>query len=261
MSFLDDIIDIGSSLFNVATSSGVVGGLVRSTALGFLVNQVNDSTKKENTVPEQARPEAATTPDYGVREQVDPDTNHAIPVVYGTAFLGGIVTDAVLTNDNLTMWYCITVCEKTGALINGSPSVITFEELYWNGNKVSMSGDGVRAVRLIDDDGNVSTKIENCVELYFYNGGSNSPTNLTGFVGQTQPAHAVFPNWSVSHTMDDLVFCLVKVNYNRTAGFTGLGRLEFKIRNSMSQPGDVLNDYMTNTRYGAGIGTAEIYSV
>jgi hypothetical protein len=29
----------------------------------------------------------------------------------------------------------------------------------------------------------------------------------------------------------------------------------------MSQPGDVLFDYMTNTRYGAGINEQEIYKI
>jgi hypothetical protein len=61
--------------------------------------------------------------------------------------------------------------------------------------------------------------------------------------------------------MDNLVFAVVSVEYNKERNVTSLGELEFKITNSMTLPGDVLNDYMKNTRYGAGLTDAEIYSV
>jgi hypothetical protein len=37
--------------------------------------------------------------------------------------------------------------------------------------------------------------------------------------------------------------------------------MRFKIQNSMTLPGDCIYDYMTNTRYGAGIDPAEINSL
>jgi hypothetical protein len=58
--------------------------------------------------------------------------------------------------------------------------------------------------------------------------------------------------------MNDLIFALVRVDYNREKNVTGLGDVTFEVSNSMFLPGDVLNDYMTNTRYGAGIASAEI---
>ena len=58
--------------------------------------------------------------------------------------------------------------------------------------------------------------------------------------------------------MDDLVFALIKVEYNKEKGITGIGNIEFKLKNSMTDPGDVINDYLTNSRYGAGIPAEEI---
>jgi hypothetical protein len=60
--------------------------------------------------------------------------------------------------------------------------------------------------------------------------------------------------------MSDLVFCIIKLTYNKEKDITGLGNIEFKMTNSMTLPGDVMQDYMTNTRYGAGISNTEIYS-
>jgi hypothetical protein len=58
--------------------------------------------------------------------------------------------------------------------------------------------------------------------------------------------------------MNDLIFAVVKVDYNREKNVTGIGDLLFHVDNTMKLPGDVLYDYMTNTRYGAGITATEI---
>jgi hypothetical protein len=60
--------------------------------------------------------------------------------------------------------------------------------------------------------------------------------------------------------MNELIFSVVRVEYSREKNVTGIGDLKFHIQNSMFLPGDVLYDYMTNTRYGAGIAQAEILS-
>ena len=58
--------------------------------------------------------------------------------------------------------------------------------------------------------------------------------------------------------MNDTLFAIVKVTYSRDKGVTGMPNMMFTITNSMKLPGDVLYDYMTNTRYGAGIDSANI---
>jgi hypothetical protein len=258
-SFLDDIVNVGSSIWDWATGSSISAGTARAAGLAYLLKEVQDSINKDN-----ARPEKQTTyvPDYGVREQIDPDTEHKIPVVYGTAVAGGAITDAVMTNSNQTMWYCITLSEQTGVIYGtNQQSQISFEAVYWNETQVNFRSNGITATSLTDDNGNASSDIDGLVEFYFFSGGSNKPVKLSGYSqGNGQAANQLFPGWTTSHTMNDLVFALVKVTYNKEKNITGLGNIQFKLKNTMSQPGDCLYDYMTNTRYGAGITPEEIYS-
>lgn len=256
MSFLDDIVDVGSSVWSAITGPGVGASIARAGALGYMLKEVTASINKENQKPEAA---ASNKPDPGVREQVDPDTNHAIPVVYGTAVLGGIVTDAVLSADNKTMWYCITICEKTGNLLSGAASTLSFERIYWDQNEVIFASDGITVSSFRSEDGVVSDNPNGLVKFYCFSGGSTSPVPPLGYPdGGLANAYALFPNWTTNHTMNNLVFALVKVEYNKEKGITGIGNIEFKIKNSMTDPGDVINDYLTNTRYGAGIAAEEI---
>jgi uncharacterized Fe-S cluster protein YjdI len=258
MSFLDTLFDFGASALNLLTSNSTGGAIARAVGSAIILNQTQDTVKKENTVPVTAQTQNATQPDLGVREQVDPDTNNSIPVVYGTAFTGGIVTDAVMTGDNLVMWYCLTICERTGNLINGTPSVINIDAVYWNQNEVIFQSDGVTVNSFKDEDGGISTNPNGLIEMHFYNNGSSSQVFPLGTSGSSIPAYSRFPNWTGSHTMNQLVFCLVKVTYSKEKQITGLGNLEFKVRNTMTEAGDVINDYLTNSRYGAGIVPEEI---
>lgn len=263
MSFLDSIVDVGSSVWNWATGSSTSAGIARATALSYMLKEVQSSINKDNEAASKtitSETATAVEKDYGVREQVDPDTNHTVPVVYGHAFLGGIVTDAVLSADNQTMWYCITVCERTGIkMSNGQQSTLTFQNVFWNNSRIVFQADGITAAKLVDEEGNESSDINGLVQFYFFNNGSTSPCNLAGKSGSSALAYNVFPNWTNEHTMDELVFAIVKVTYNAPKYITGLGTLQFEMTNDMKKPGDCIYDLMTNTRYGGGVVPEEIY--
>jgi hypothetical protein len=66
------------------------------------------------------------------------------------------------------------------------------------------------------------------------------------------------PAWTINHAMNDLIFAIVEVTYDKTKGITSVPTFNFHLTNSMSQPGDCLFDYMTSTRYGCGIPSTEI---
>lgn len=260
MSFIDDVKSFGSDILGSISGSNIAGSIVRTAVLGTILHSVSKSINKDNSKPDTAN---STQPDRFVREQLSPDTNHSIPVVYGSAFIKGIVTDAVMSEDKKTMWFCITICEKTGVkLSDGLDSVITFDKVYLNGNAVTFNNDGITVQSTVDEDGNIDNQMNGFIKIYCFNAGSAGPVVPTGYTnGNLAYAQGVFPNWTLNHTMDDLVFALVKVEYNKERNVTSLGEIEFKLTNSMTLPGDVVQDYMLNTRYGAGIPSTEIYSL
>lgn len=255
MSFLSGIADFGKSLFG-----GGLGTSLLTTALaGIALNQVSKSVNKPNTVTATA---TVNTPDPGVRLQLDPDTQHKIPIVYGSATLGGIITDANLTNNNKLMSYCITISEKTGTKFSDSlPSVTTFEDIYWNDQRIIFKADGVTISYTIDRDGNIDPSLSGLVQIFCFDGGSGFqviPDNYSAV--PLYGAADVMPNWTANHLMTNLIFSIIKVTYSKEKNLTQIGDIKFHITNSMTLPGDCLYDYMMNTNYGAGITAEEIYS-
>jgi hypothetical protein len=113
----------------------------------------------------------------------------------------------------------------------------------------------------LDREGNIDNSLDALLEIRCYRNGSAAavqPVGTTG--GNMQSATAFIPGWSSTDTMSNLVFAVIKLTYNRERGITRIPNINFTITNSMSLPGDCINDYMTNTRYGAGIPAREIYS-
>jgi hypothetical protein len=61
--------------------------------------------------------------------------------------------------------------------------------------------------------------------------------------------------WDSSYYMSDTAFCIVRLKYDQNAGVTGLAPVTARVSNSLTKPGSVIYDYLTNTRYGCGIET------
>jgi hypothetical protein len=93
-----------------------------------------------------------------------------------------------------------------------------------------------------------------------YRNGSTSGVVPAGYSGSVPNAYSVVPSWTSAWSMTGLAFAVVRVEYNKEKGITGVGNMRFDAESSMTFPGDVLYDQMTNTKYGAGIPAGEIYS-
>ena len=253
MSWIDDVVSFGSSALGYLGGNTLGSQLARTALTGLALNQVYRSVNKSNEQKEK-----------GTRIQVDPDPDFHIPVVYGDAVLSGAVTDAQLTNNNGTMFYCITLCEKTGLtnLGTGTASQFSFKDIYLDDNRLLFASDGVTVSGYVDKANNIcSDKLADKIKIYCFDGNSTTPKSMTNYpLSQIQNAYDIMPNWTVNHAMSDLVFVIVRLDYDSEKSVTGLGNMRFRISNSMTQPGDCLYDYMTNTRYGAGIDPTEIYA-
>ena len=249
MSFLSGI----KKVFGFLTGDGIGSTLVRAAIAGFALRKLSQSAIKANETT------ANENIDEGVRLQVTPGTQNKIPVLYGTAFFGGIITDAELSSNNQTMYYCITLAEKTGYGTDSTGSTYTFKDVYWNDQRVVFKTDGFTLDYTVDRDGTVDTSGSGLVKIYCYAGDSESPQAPEGYTNGSLPnAYAVMPSWTANHQQESLIFAIVEVTYNREKNITSLGNLKFEIDNSLTQPGHVLFDYMNNNIYGAGINDTYI---
>ena len=262
MSWLSSLIDIGKTAVSWFTGDSITAGLARSALTSYSLNQVNKSINRQNQ-----RSQPPPKPDPGVRIQLDPNPNSKIPVIYGRAAVGGLVTDAHLFNNNASMYFCLTICEQTGALDLGTGAIsdIAFKDIYRNNQRLIFETAGPNAGYLVksavDETGAVDTNVAGLIQVFCYSGGSQYPVLPQGYTnGTTYDAYNIMPNWTNSHTMDNLIFAIIRIDYNREKDMTALGDFTFVMQNNMTLAGDCLYDYMTNDRYGAGIDPQYIYS-
>jgi len=193
--------------------------------------------------------------DGGGRVQLPPATDNKIPVIYGSAFLGGPIIDAYLTPDQKTMYYIIALAEKTD---NGT---ISFGTIYYDGKQVNLAGTVVTSLTTNSTPAQIDTRVNGKINMWFYNNGSNSPTN------SASNAYDIFPKWggNPNYAMTNCAFVVVKVDYNTDAGTTSLGALTVQVINTESgqttgvyRPGTAIYDYMTNSRYGCAIPASKV---
>lgn len=246
MSLIDDLKGYGRAAGSWLSGSSFTSSLIKTAVTGYVLYKL---AKKD------------PDPDPGRRIQLTPSAENKIPVLYGAAYVNGIITDAQMTNNNKTMTFCLTISEKTGTLLStNQPSAFTFKDVYWNDKRIIFENDGITAQRLIDRNGQYDNNIKGLVKVWCYKGNSNSPATVENYTtANTSPAYTVMPTWTSStHVMNDLVFAVVQVNYNKDKNISELGNMVFHVDNTMKLPGDCLYDYMTNNRYGAGIDPAEI---
>jgi hypothetical protein len=256
MSFLSGILSAGKSAVSFLSGNSFVSSLAKTALLGLAVRKLSQNAVKGNN-NNGVQPNI----DAGVRLQVKPNAAEKIPVLYGSAFFGGNISDAAMTNANKTMWYSLVLSEKTGTVYSSSAaSTYTLNNVYWNNQRIIFNADGITVNYTVDSSGTVDRSLSGLVKIYFYAGGRTAGQLPSGYTG-TAPANAetLFPNWtSGTHAMTNLVFALVRVDYNREKNVTGIGELLFQVTNSLLKPGDVIYDYLTNTTYGAGISSGDI---
>ena len=250
-------------------SSSIGSALVRILVAYGVSRLINGATGKDNN--QQV--------DQGIRLQLQPDTTNPIPLLYGSAYYGGNITDAQLTNDNQVMWTCLTLSEvdplatvfnsdPLGGL-NDVPVKTNIDEVYWNNQRVTFQADGVTIDYVTNPDGTVDKSPSGLVQIYLYEKSSATPIFPSGVSGTATlvDARTLFPGWTMptvgapdSQAMTNLTFAIVKMTYNRDKGITGLPALKFKVSNNIYKPGSALYHYMRNRISGAGLPTSQIDS-
>jgi hypothetical protein len=193
----------------------------------------------------------------GVNLQIAPATNNKLPVVYGNSFIGGTITDLSISTDNQDLYYVMSLCEVTGG---ATPDTITFGDVFFGGKLCVFDGTNhAKVVGLTDQStGTTDNTVDGHLYIYLYSNGSYSPSNSTQSAISVMQSNGLTYTWDTSKTMSNCAFAIVHLNYNQDANITNIQQTQFEIFNSRNSAGDVLYDYLTNTRYGAAIPTSQI---
>ena len=230
-------------------------------ALSYIVNKAFAPEQEE-------RPAPTSSPDSGVKQRIATDPRNKLPVVYGTKSVSGQITYAEISNDNQKMAFIISLAEGSVSSINSvkwEDKTISFNDsnlaggLRTAGNSTPDSGgdpddflSGRFKVRVFPTGGA-------CTEMETFSTANNSS------------------KWSsTNHTMPDTAYAFVELTYDQEKRVTSLtNRLQFNVtgrtikeitssttaenyesgsNSSVSDnPAEIIVDYLTNTRYGAGV--------
>lgn len=230
---------------------------VAFAALAFAINMVVSSIiAKAFFTPQQSANElSGSSPNPGNRTQVAPATDNKLPIIYGDAWVGGIITDLSITADNQTLYYVMALSEVTGE----GTDTITFGDVYYGGKKVVFNVTNEYSVdSLLDESTNESQVINGNIKIYKYNNGSNSPVNSSTSAIALMNSAGLEYTWDGNKLMTNCAFAIIVLTYNQSQNITGLEQTRFQLSNSRHKPGECFYDYLTNTVYGGAIPATQI---
>jgi len=227
---------LGGGFFATLAGSIIAGGIAYGTARAL---GVFEAPKMDNNDP-------------GTSIQLPPATDNKLPILYGQAFTSGPIFDAAISNENQTMTYCIALSEET------QTGTFSCSQVFMNDVELIFSGNTVISHR--DPNQSTATTYNGKVRVNIYQGGSAGSDVIfpVSGTGSSTAASAIVPHWGVNHTANAMVYAVLQIDYDAENGLTGLPQMTFKMNNSLNNPGEVLHDYLTSDRYGAGLSTAQL---
>ena len=245
---------VGAAFLTFGGSLAAAGAFLTSGSIGAMVTRTVLAIGISKLVANRAGTKAAGGDAPSSRFQLTPSTTNKIPLIYGSGYYGTVMVDAIISTDNTTMWYVMACAEVT----SGTNS---FGDMYMDNRLITFDGtDQTKVISLTNNAGEIDTKVNGNMFIYKYNNGSSSGVNTeqTAIQVLQDSAIPVARRWSSTDIMDLTSFVIVKLIYNYEKQVTGLGQLKVNMINTINKPGDVLLDYMQNTRYGCSIPLAQI---
>lgn len=234
---------------------------IAATALAFGINMVvatviskviGNNVSSDNSL-------AGSSPNPGNRQQVPPATDNKLPVVYGTAYVGGTVTDLTISQNNQELYYVLSICEVTNSNSGQTPDTLSFGKIYYGGKLVTFQSNGYTVASLTDEStGVVDTTVNGKIEFYLYSNGSNTPVNSSKTAIEVLQASGLVYQWDSTKLMSNCAFAIVHLSYSQTANIRGIDSTKFQVTNTRSSVGDCFYDYLINTRYGCAISASQI---
>lgn len=233
----------GIGAYATAFAINMVASSIISKAFGAQPPNYNDST-----------------PNPGNNQQLPPAGDNKLPVVYGSAYVGGIVTDLSITSNNQKIYYVLALSEVTNTETGGTPDTITFGNVYWGGKRCVFDvTNQYQVTGLLDEStGITDTTVNGKLNIYLFRNGSSSGANTTQTAIQIMQSAGLVYTWDNTKLMSNCAFAIVEITYSQSANLTGIQQTRFQITNSRYKPGDCFLDFLTSERYGAALSLSQI---
>jgi hypothetical protein len=241
----------------------VLGSGIGASILGFAINMVVSAIISKAFAPSQPSFDSASqspNPNVGNRVQIGPATDNKLPVVYGSAWLGGTITDLSITEDNQNLYYVLSICEVTSTNSGQTPDTITFGDIYYGGKKIIFANSTSSQVTgLLDESTGITDEtVNDRIQIWLYPNGSATPSRGTGSAITVMQDPDLVYQWDGTKLMSNCAFAIVKLTYSQSANIRGIEQTRFQITNSRSNTGDCFYDYLINNRYGCAIPESQI---
>ena len=237
----------GAGFAAAFAAAGTLTGLGIATSL--LAGGLAIATAKASGVFKAPGVQASKDP--GVKVQLAPSTDNRLPVFYGRNVTGAIAVDAEIKNQNNTMVYVMVIGEKTDT---GSYSI---NNIYRGDAKLNFTNHTVTSIT--DPNATSSTRVNGKMRCRVYAGNAQSSVNqIFPTTGVKVAAQTLCSTITTLTNYEDLVYAVFEIDYDPENGLTGLNTITFDITNSLNQPANVIQDYLLNDRYGAGLSSDDI---
>lgn len=246
---------IVASLVSSAFAATALG-----TAIAFAINIVASTILSKVFAPDiKAGNSGSEQPNPGNRQQLPPAGDNKLPIVYGSAYVGGTIIDMSISKNNQDIYWVMALSEVTNTENGGIPDVFTFGYIYWGGKRcVFDTANPYKVISLLDESTGESQNISGYMDIYLYSNGSYSPTNSSKSAIQVMSDSSLVYTWSSSKLMTNCAFAIIHLKYSQSRNLTALSQTRFNVINPRDVPGDCINDYLTSVRYGAAIPVAQI---
>lgn len=202
---------------------------------------------------------SGSSPNPGNRQQIAPNTSNKLPVVYGSAYVGGTIVDMSISDDNQQLYYVLALSEVTNSNSGQTPDTITFGDIYYGGKKVIFNSNGYSVDSLYDESTMVyDTTVAGKFEIFLYSNGYNSNVNSPYSAQNVMSRSGLIYTWDTTKLMSNCCFAIIHLSYSQTANIRGIEQTRFQVINSRTNTGDCIYDYLINTRYGAALPLSQI---
>lgn len=243
----------------IATAIFVGASATTIAVAAFAINMVVSAVLARVFAPDMPSFDGTRYPNPGNRQQIPPATDNKLPIVYGSAYVGGTVIDLSISSDNQQLYYVLALSEVTNSENGNTGDVFSFGDTYWGGKKVIFQSNSPVVYGLLDEStGITDTTVNGLMAFYFYRNGSFTPTNSSENAISRMSAPNLIYKWDSNKLMSNCAFVIIILTYSRDANITGLQQTKFQINNPRSAPGDCFLDYLRSTRYGAALPLASI---